>query len=117
MIHIPRKPQWKHQVKSIEAFHLFQMVNEKDWSIRKTSKMLNRSLGGVSEDLRLSHALRIYPEVNDISTRIDAMDYLARRGRCKSYPCGDWKVEEIQEIITNLKQELEVEDQGNAQHT
>jgi hypothetical protein len=102
---IPKKVSWQVSVKQIEAFHLKRLMLG-SWSTRKTAKELNRSVAAVSEDLRLSLALRIYPELSELHTKDAALKILQRRGKCKNYPCGKWAHDEIESIVKGLQLEI-----------
>lgn len=58
-------------------------------------------------DLRLSLALRIYPEVEEFNTKEQAYEYLQRKQKCLNYPCANWTEFERSEIIEALRQEIE----------
>lgn len=48
----------------------------KGWSVRKTAEALDISVGKASEDLALAKALKIYPEIKNLSERKDALLYM-----------------------------------------
>lgn len=101
---------WKYFAKMTECFHLRKLLDgnlgNRGWSVRKTALSLDRSLGSVSEDLKLSLALRIYPEVSEFKTRDEAISYLRRKKKCTTYPCGKWSVQEIRDIIMAISSEF-----------
>ena len=101
-----RKRTWQENAKTIELYHLRQLLEHLSWSERKTARELNRSIGSVSEDLRLSLALRIYPEVSEFKTREEALDYLKRKKKCHLYTCNTWSGKEIEGIITDLDEQV-----------
>lgn len=102
-----KRVHWKKLAMMTECFHLGKVLLSKSlWSIRKSAIDLNRSMGSVSEDLRISLALRIYPEVSEFRTREEALEYLKRRNKCAHYPCNQWSIDEIKIIISSLSQSL-----------
>ena len=103
---IPIKYTWKQNAQMIEMYHLNQYQIDPNWSVRKTAEMLGRSLGSVSEDLKLSLAMRIYPEVSEFKSRQDAIDHLRLKGKCSLYPYRDWSGEQVSDIVESLKGSL-----------
>ena len=104
---IPIKFTWKQNAQMIEMYHLNQYTIDQNWSIRKTSEYLGRSLGSVSEDLRLSLAIRFYPEVSEFRCRQEAIDFLKLKGKCSIYPYRDWSAEQVKVIVESLKENLQ----------
>lgn len=97
-----RKRTWREHAMTIEIYHLKALSKDPYHSVRKTAEELGRSYGAISEDLRLSLALRIYPEVAEFNKRIDAINYLKDRGKCLIYPCKDWTLKQREEIMESL---------------
>lgn len=87
-------------------YHLHQYQIDPHWSIRKTAEVLGRSLGSISEDLRLSLALRIYPEVSEFKCRQDAIEFLKLKGKCSIYPYRVWSSEQVNDIVESLRESL-----------
>jgi hypothetical protein len=50
----PVKQDWLERAKEIHNFHIHQLRDEPDWTIEKTAKALNRSIGSVSQDILLA---------------------------------------------------------------
>ena len=93
-------------MKELEEFHLTKYTEDKAWSFRSTSESLNRSLGSISEDLRLSLGLRIYPMLAEFHTKEAALAWLRVKDKCRSYAYRDWSAEQVNDILTYLKEEL-----------
>ena len=51
---IPIKLNWLDRAVEIQKFHINQLRDEPGWTIVKTAKALNRSVGSVSEDLLIA---------------------------------------------------------------
>ena len=85
-------------------------MRKHQWSVRKTAEVLGRSVGGISEDLRLSLALRVYPEVDEFRRKTDALEYLRDKGKIRIYTGHTWSDKEIQAIIETLKEQLKEEE-------
>lgn len=97
---------WTTQVRQLEEYHLNKYTEDKEWTFRKTAEELNRSLGSVSEDLRLSLALRIYPMLCEFHSKDSAMSWLRERGKCNIYSYRHWSEHQIQDILDYLRTEL-----------
>lgn len=98
-----RRRDWKENAGTIELYHVGKLLEEPHWNVRKTAEALNRSIGSISEDLRLSLAIRIYPAVGELKGREVALEYLRDRGKCQLYPCKDWSRTQLEEIFDSLK--------------
>jgi len=94
-------------VKKLEEYHLRKYSEDKDWSFRRTAEALNRSIGSISDDLRLSLALRIYPMLCEFHNKDSAMNWLKFKGKCHLYSYREWSDKQIQDILDYLKAELE----------
>lgn len=62
----------------MEIYHLAMIHREKGWTISKTASHFNCSIGLVSENLRLAHALHDDEELNKCESRQDALKKLRR---------------------------------------
>jgi hypothetical protein len=104
-----RKRSWQENIKTTELYHLQKLSDTNySWSARDTAKSLGYSVGAVSENLRLSMAMRIYPEIGEFKSRSDALEWLTIRGKCRIYLCREWTRAEISELISILTEELGV---------
>jgi hypothetical protein len=48
------KHHWLDRAIQIYNFHVKQLKDESNWTVEKTAKILNRSIGSVSQDLLLA---------------------------------------------------------------
>ena len=56
--------------------------SSKGWSIRKTAEALDIAVGKCSQDLALAKALKLYPEIKNLTERQDAIIYLKYKANC-----------------------------------
>ena len=56
----PVKQSWIERAIEIRRFHIQQLKDESNWTIEKTAKVLNRSIGSVSQDLLIASWLRTH---------------------------------------------------------
>lgn len=56
----PVKQSWIERAADIHRFHIQQLRDEPDWTIEKTAKALNRSIGSVSQDLLIARWLKTH---------------------------------------------------------
>src|SRR5215510_12343326 len=101
-----RRDDWQTQVRQLEEYHLERYYGDKDWSLRRTAEELNRSLGSISEDLRLSLALRIYPMIQEFHTKESAMCWLRQKGKVQLYSYRSWDETQIRDVLDYLQPEL-----------
>lgn len=45
------KPDWLDRVKATHAFHITKLREDSKWTVTKSAKALNRSIGSVSQEL------------------------------------------------------------------
>jgi hypothetical protein len=69
---LAKERRWNKRVLIINLFHMRMLLRKKKWSLRKTAKKLNISLGQVSESIRLARAILDRPEL-ELMKRNDAM--------------------------------------------
>jgi len=63
--------EWKDRVTLISFYHHTMIVRHKGkWSVRKTAKYFNLSVGGVSEAIQLAKRI---DELNDCITKKEAL--------------------------------------------
>lgn len=103
---IPIKQNWKIHARLVERFHLSSILLNRHWTIRQTAESLNRSNGGISEDLRLSMGLRVIPMLDNFLNRYEALEYLRFVHKCENYDCRNWTQEQIKNILDSLFDEL-----------
>lgn len=56
----PVKQNWLERAVDIHKFHIQQCKDESNWTIEKTAKALNRSIGSVSQDLLIASWLKTH---------------------------------------------------------
>lgn len=56
----PVKSNWMETVIQIHQFHIHQLKDESNWTIQKTAKALNRSIGSVSQNLLVADWLKTH---------------------------------------------------------
>jgi len=68
---------WQEEVNLTKEIHKLQTEKHGDeWSGRKTADMLKRSIGGVSESLKLAQALEDVPDLAKIKKKKDVLKFL-----------------------------------------
>jgi len=60
---------WHGRAMIMEIYHLAMRVKIRNWTISKTAAHFNVSIGLVSENLRLAHAIHADPSLIKIATR------------------------------------------------
>jgi hypothetical protein len=56
----PVKEDWLDRAIAVYNFHIQQLKDESKWTIEKTAKALNRSIGSVSQDLLIASWVRTH---------------------------------------------------------
>lgn len=84
-----KKISWQQYCVDLELYHKGQVANTRvlviqgklarEWSIRDTARETCRSIGKVSEDLRLAEGMRIWPSIEKCQTRALALIELFRK--------------------------------------
>ncbi len=64
----------------MEIYHLAMTTREKRWTITKTAEHFNVSIGLVSENLRLAHAMHVDEKIIKCESRQEALKKLVGRG-------------------------------------
>ena len=72
----------------MEIYHLAMSTREKNWTITKTAEHFNCSIGLVSENLRLAHALHNNSGLIDSPNRQEALNRLNGH-ETRGYPRTD----------------------------
>jgi len=73
---VPKKPTWQERVKEVLAYHIQCMHKDRYWTIKKTAKELNRSVGSVSQDINLAYFIRSHPQVENLRTYVQALEWM-----------------------------------------
>ena len=60
---------WHGRAMIMEIYHLAMRARSTRWTISKTAAHFNCSIGLVSENLRLAHAIHAEPDIVKITTR------------------------------------------------
>lgn len=69
---------WYSKVVVMELYHLTKTSKDPKWTITKTARYFNCSIGLTSENLRLASALHLNSELVLIPSRNDALKVLRR---------------------------------------
>lgn len=64
---------WHDKAIVIELYHLAMTHRNKGWTISKTAEYFQCSIGLVSENLKLAHAIHIQPSILNIPSRQEAL--------------------------------------------
>ena len=67
---------WHGKVMVMEIYHLAMTTRSKNWTITRTAESFGVSIGLVSENLRLAHAIHINPTILKCDSRQDALKRL-----------------------------------------
>ena len=73
-----KKPSWVERVKHVALIHKSNLEDDENWTLQKTAKLLDRSVGRISEDLMLARYMKTHPRVETFSTVQDALEYCRR---------------------------------------
>lgn len=78
----PVKKAWLDLIIEIHKFHINQLNNEPGWTLEKSSKVLNRSTGSISQALLIATYLRTYEkEIRRCSSMRDALAFVRMKQR------------------------------------
>ena len=72
---------WHGRVIVMELFHLAMRQREKGWTVTKTAEAFDCSIGLVSENLRLAHAIHGNEKLLNCESRQDALRKLNGRNK------------------------------------
>lgn len=76
----PVKPHWVDKCIEIHNFHVSQLKNERSWTVEKTAKSLNRSVGSICQDLTLASWLRTHEkQLRRFRTAKDALEFVRNK--------------------------------------
>ena len=77
---IPKKEHWLDRAVQVFNFHVSQLKSESCWTIEKTARALNRSVGSVSQDILLaSWSVTHEKQLRRFKSMRDALDYVRTR--------------------------------------
>lgn len=71
-----KEKTWHGKAMIMEIYHLAMSQREKGWTIEKTAQHFDCSMGLVSENLRLAHAIHINSDILSSESRQDALKKL-----------------------------------------
>jgi len=69
---------WHGKAMVMEIYHLAMSSRSRDWTITKTAEHFGVSIGLVSENLRLAHAIHINDTIITIPSRTEALRKLPK---------------------------------------
>jgi hypothetical protein len=72
---------WHGKAMIMEIYHLAMLSRFKNWTISRTAEHFEVSIGLVSENLRLAHALHTNDNLLKCESRQDALRKLNGRGK------------------------------------
>ncbi len=74
------KIDWLERCIGIHRFHIQQLKDDSNWTIEKTAKALNRSIGSVSQDLLLASFLKSHEkQMRRFSSMRDALNFVREK--------------------------------------
>ncbi len=65
----PVKSSWLEKAEEVFRFHRSKLLAHDNWIVENTANALNRSIGGVSEDLKIARWYRTHKE------KIESFEY------------------------------------------
>jgi hypothetical protein len=78
----PVKQHWINRCIDIHNFHVAQLKTESNWTVEKTAKVLNRSVGSVSQDLLIASWLKTHEkQLRRFRSMKDALEFIRNRKR------------------------------------
>lgn len=85
----PVKPHWLERAIIIYNFHAQQCKEDSSWTLTKTAKSLNRSIGSISQDILIASWSKTHEkQLNRCNNAKDALSWIKMRQR-------ELKLEEI----------------------
>jgi hypothetical protein len=76
----PIKLHWIERCIEVHHFHIQQLKDENNWTIEKTAKSLNRSIGSVSQDLLLASWFRSHEkQLRRFTCMKDALEFVREK--------------------------------------
>lgn len=77
----PIKKHWLDSSLEVNTFHVLQCKDEIGWTIEKTSKALNRSVGSVCQDIMLSSWSRTHEKQLRRMGKNEALEFVRKKDR------------------------------------
>ncbi len=78
----PIKLDWIDRAAQVHNYHVSQVKAEQNWTIEKTAKELNRSVGSVAQDLLIASWLRSHEkQLKRFRSMKDALEYIRNKKR------------------------------------
>jgi hypothetical protein len=74
-----KEDTWHGRAMIMEIYHLAMTTRERRWTITKTAEHFNVSIGLVSENLRLAHAMHTDDKIIKCESRQEALKKLVGR--------------------------------------
>lgn len=73
----PIKLDWLNRAVQVHNFHVAQMKDEKNWTVEKTADALNRSVGSVSQDIKIAKWCKTHEkQLRRFNSMRDALSYI-----------------------------------------
>jgi hypothetical protein len=86
----PVKQTWIERAVDIHRFHISQLREEPNWTIERTARALNRSVGSVSQDLLIARWLKTHEkQLKRCSSMRDALAWVRLK-------CHEMQLEELE---------------------
>lgn len=80
----PVKENWLDRAIQVYNFHISQCKSEKSWTIVKTAKALNRSVGSISQDITLASWSKTHDkQLRRFRSQAMALDYIRSKEKEK----------------------------------
>lgn len=74
------KLNWLDRAVQTHNFHVQNQKDEPQWTIEKTAKVLNRSIGSISQDLTIASWYRTHEkQLRRFSSMRDGLDWIKRK--------------------------------------
>ena len=77
---IPKKQTWLERVKATEEYHQSQLRLNDKWRMEHTATALQRSLGSISQDLKIAGWLKTHEEkISKFKTFTEAIEFVRQK--------------------------------------
>lgn len=78
----PVKQDWITRAVEVNRFHIQQCKDESSWTIAKTAASLNRSIGSVSQDIKLASWLKTHEkQLRRFKSMRNALEFVRSKER------------------------------------
>ncbi len=81
MFKTQRKQTWQERAVSTREYHVSMLKANPKWRVKDTAEALNRSDGGISEDITLAQYLKVYPKMEHMRTVSQALFFIREKKR------------------------------------